>query len=100
MFVHHVFFWLNHPESAADQAALVAGLKKLAAVPIILQSHIGVPALANRDVIDSTYSVSWLTVFNEQSDEIVYQDHPIHIDFVNECKHLWTRVLVYDSLDA
>jgi Stress responsive A/B Barrel Domain len=100
MFVHHVFFWLKNPENAADQAALVAGLKKLAAVPILLQSHIGVPAPANRDVIDNTYSVSWLTIFNEQADEEVYQDHPIHVDFVNECKHLWKRVLVFDSLDA
>ena len=30
--VHHVFFWLKNPESAADRDQLVAGLRKLAAV--------------------------------------------------------------------
>jgi Stress responsive A/B Barrel Domain len=100
MFVHHVFFWLKNPKSEIDLSDLVAGLHKLSTVPILIQSHIGVPAPANRDVIDSSYSVSWLTIFEKQEDEMVYQDHPIHTDFVEKCAHLWSRVLVYDSLDA
>jgi hypothetical protein len=100
MFVHHVFFWLENPENEADKAALVNGLQVLRTVPGLLQSHIGAPAPADRDVIDSSYSISWLTVFAAQEDEVIYQNHPIHLAFVNNCKHLWKRVLVYDSINA
>jgi hypothetical protein len=100
MFVHHVFFWLKNPNSEKDHQDLVRGLHKLRTVPGLIQSHIGVPAPANRDVIDSSYSVSWLTVFVKQEDEVVYQEHPIHTEFIEKCGHLWKRVLVYDSLNA
>jgi hypothetical protein len=39
--------------------------------------HIGVPAATNRDVIDSSYSVSWMLVFDNLEDEEVYQNHPV-----------------------
>jgi hypothetical protein len=25
-----------------------------------------------------------------------YQDHPLHLEFVEKSKHLWTKVVVYD----
>jgi hypothetical protein len=100
MFIHHVFFWLENPKSEKDQRDLVNGLHKLRTVPGLIQSHIGVPAPANREVIDSSYNISWLTVFATQEEEAVYQQHPVHLEFIENCKHLWKRVLVYDSLNA
>lgn len=100
MFLHHVFFWLNDPQSEADRDELIMGLQSLRAVPGILQAHIGVPANTHRSVIDRSYSVSWLLIFADAEDEAVYQDHPIHHAFVNKCKHLWKEVKVYDSINA
>ena len=34
-FIHHVYFWLNNPESKEDFEQLVAGLRKLSAVKTI-----------------------------------------------------------------
>lgn len=99
-FIHHVYFWLNHPESQADFDQLVAGLQKLSAVTTIASFYIGKPADTNRDVIDRSYSVSWLLLFKNKADQDSYQTDPIHLNFVKECKHLWKKVVVYDSVDV
>jgi Stress responsive A/B Barrel Domain len=97
MFVHHVYFWLKNPESAQDLTALIDGLKVLATVPGLSHYHIGTPADTNRPVIDRSYAVSWLTIFPTAADEQVYQTHPVHLAFIEQCNHLWERVVVYDT---
>lgn len=100
LFVHHVYFWLNNPDSKDDLEKLLKGLEKLSKVRTIKGFHIGKPAGTNRDVIDGSYSVSWLNLFNTAADQESYQVDPIHLKFVDECKHLWRKVIVYDSIDA
>ena len=100
LFIHHVYFWLNNPESAEDLKKLVEGLEKLSKVKTIKMSHIGKPAGTKRDVIDTSYSVSWLLLFDNQANQDSYQTDPIHLKFIEECKHLWKKVVVYDSIDA
>jgi hypothetical protein len=100
LFVHHVFFWLAQPASTADHAALLAGLEALTKVPSIQQSHIGVPAATNRDVIETTYQFSWLAIFPDRQSQDDYQVDPIHLQFVETCKHLCSKVVVYDSIGA
>lgn len=99
-FIHHVYFWLKHPDSAEDKRALLEGLKKLSAVKTIRMCHIGVPADTNREVIDRSYSVSWLVVFENEDDQASYQTDPIHLRFVEECSSLWQKVTVFDTVEA
>ena len=99
IFIHHVYFWLNNPSSAEDRAALIAGLTKLSSATSIRDFHIGTPAATNRDVIDVSYSVSWLLIFKNKDDQDSYQVDPIHLNFVKECSHLWSKVTVYDTID-
>ena len=98
LFIHHVYFWLDNPESEEDHAALLAGLQALCKVPAIQQFHIGVPAATNRDVIETTYQFSWLTIFATKEAQDEYQVDPIHLHFVDTCKHLWKKVSVFDSV--
>lgn len=100
MFVHHVYFWLNDPSSKEDLSALVKGLESLSKIPYIKLFHIGKPADTNREVIDSSYNVSWLLVFNNKEEEERYQKDPVHLKFVEDCKRLWKKVVVYDSVDV
>jgi hypothetical protein len=100
LFVHHVYFWLENPNSVEDKTALLEGLKKLSKVPSIQQFHIGTAAATNREVIDTTYALSWLAIFESAADQDAYQVDPIHLEFVDTCKHLWKKVVVYDSLGA
>lgn len=100
MFVHHVYFWLKNPQSIEDKAKLVAGLEKLSKVKNIDMFHIGQPAGTNREVIDTSYSVSWLLIFKDKAAQDAYQVDPIHLKFVEECAPLWQKVVVYDSVDV
>lgn len=98
--IHHVFFWLNHPDSEADKNALIAGLNSLRAIPSIQRMHVGVLASTEkRDVVDTSWDVSEIMFFNDAAGQKVYQDHPIHMEFVKNCAHLWKKVLVYDAQD-
>ena len=99
MFVHHVYFWLKNPGNEEDKAQLVAGLRKLSVVETIDSFHIGQPADTDREVIDRSYAVSWLLLFRNKADQDVYQVHPLHLKFIEECSHLWQKVIVYDSVD-
>lgn len=98
--IHHVFFWLKEPENEAHKKQLVEALNKLTTVKTIKLSHIGFPASTeNRDVVDHSYSVSYMTMFDSQADQDSYQVDPIHLKFVEENQHLWNKVVVYDSID-
>lgn len=98
VFIHHVFFWLKEPANEAHRQQLVEGLKKLSAVATIKDFQIGKPAGTSRGVIDTTYSVSWMLIFNNAADQDSYQTDPIHLNFVKECAHLWEKVVVYDTV--
>src|SRR5688572_21067493 len=100
MFIHHVYFWLKNPGNKDDRARLVEGLKKLSKVSTIRMHHIGQPAATNRDVIDTTYAISWLVLFDDKAGQDSYQTDPIHLKFVEECSSLWSKVIVYDSIDV
>jgi hypothetical protein len=99
IFIHHVFFWLNDPASKENLNALIEGLEKLSHAKTIRQFHIGMPASTNRTVIENTYSVSWFLLFDNREDQDSYQVDPIHLNFVKECSHLWSKVVVYDTID-
>ncbi len=99
-FIHHVYFWLKNNSSKRDKQKLVEGLKGLTEIKSIDMYHIGQPAATNRDVIDSSYSLSWMLVFKNKEAQDRYQDDPIHLAFVKEYSHLWSKVVVYDSVDV
>jgi hypothetical protein len=99
-FVHHVYFWLKNPDSKDDKDKLIEGLRKLSKVKTIKMFHIGQPATTNRDVIDRSYAASWLAIFDDQAAQDSYQTDPIHLKFVEDCSSLWTKVIVYDSIDV
>ncbi len=99
IFIHHVFFWLNNPDSKQDLDALTEGLKKLSKAKTIRQFHIGIPASTDRAVIENTYSVSWFLLFDNKENQDSYQVDQIHLNFVKECSYLWSKVVVYDTID-
>lgn len=100
IFVHHVYFWLKDPQSKEAAEKLVEGLEGLSKVKTIQMFHIGKPADTNREVIDRSYAISWLALFKDKADQDSYQVDPIHLRFVELYSHLWSRVVVYDSVDV
>jgi hypothetical protein len=95
--LHHVFFWLKNPDSKEDFNQLLDGLKSLEKIESVRQYTIGVPApSAPRPVIDSSYTVSALSFFDNLEGQNAYQVHPLHKKFVETCSPLWKKIQVYD----
>ncbi len=100
IFIHHVYFWLKDGSDEDARQQLITGLKKLSSVKAIKHFHIGAPAYTNREVVDNTYSVSWLLLFDNKEDQDSYQVDPQHLQFIEECSHVWSRVVVYDTISV
>lgn len=99
--VHHVFFWLKNPKSKEDLQRLLTGLRTLGGIESVKAIHIGVPAeTEQRGVVDASYSASEILFFDDVAGQNAYQVHPVHQQFVEDCQHLWERVVVYDVKPA
>ncbi len=96
-FVHVVNFYLKPGLSAADIKKFEEGVSSLGQIEAIQVFNLGKPADTDRPVIDRSYSYCELTVFASKADHDIYQEHPIHLAFVENCKHLWEKVVIFDS---
>lgn len=94
-FLHHVFFWLNEPDSAAARQEFLTALRKMEAIPTVRQSYIGTPAGTPRDVVDNSWTFYWLVTFDDRQGWQVYNDHALHDEFRKKSP-LWKKVQVYD----
>lgn len=93
---HQVFFWLKSELSNSEIYEFVKGLESLIKIPLVTKGYFGKPASTNRVVVDNTYSYSLALHFKDLSEHNLYQDDPIHQNFVNQNSLKWVKVLVYD----
>ena len=97
-FVHHVHFWLK---DKADKQKLIEGLNILLPIPYIRDIHIGEPAETYRDVVDRSYDVSLLILFDTPEAQEAYQVDATHAIFANDyAKPLCSKVVVQDSINV
>ncbi len=97
--IHHVFFWLNNPDSESDKQQLIEGLNTLGSIDEVKVILVGTPASTiKREVVDNSFDVSELMIFDSVEAQDAYQVHPIHAEFVENYSHLWERVVVYDMI--
>lgn len=98
-FFHAVYFFPRPDAQPGDADELLAGCKGfLANIPGVTYFAVGTPAGTPRDVVDNSYLVALLVGYADQAGHDLYQDHPDHLAFIAACKHLWSRVQVYDTL--
>jgi hypothetical protein len=98
LFIHHVYFWLKDPSDPAAVTKFEAALRKLVTIGSIHQAYLGKPASTRRDVIDSSYQYSLLTMFKDEAAHDDYQVHSLHDEFRVVAGELCSKVLVYDSV--
>jgi hypothetical protein len=98
LFVHHVFFWLKEPASEQQVIRFENALKELVTIQSIHQFHLGKPADTRREVIDSSYQYSLLTLFADKATHDNYQVHPVHDAFRKVADELCSKVVVFDSV--
>jgi len=97
MFSHVVIFW-TQPEkpNAADE--LIAGANQyLRNVPGIVNFHVGKMVPSQRPVVDQSYQVALSIQFESKAAQDAYQDHPLHLEFVEKSfKPNCAKVVVFD----
>jgi hypothetical protein len=97
MFIHVVLFWLKDPsDTTARQALLSDARELLAKIPGALHVWAGRPAMTPREVVDNSYDVGLCVVLDDRAGHDVYQDHPLHKQFIERNREKWDRVRVYD----
>lgn len=85
--------------SVAKGEQLITGLQTLRQVAAVKALHIGLPVTTEkRDVVNNSFQVSELMMFDDLAGQSEYQAHPIHQAFVKNCSHLWSKVAVKDSI--
>ena len=99
-FEHVVLFWMNNPENQEERTLLEKGMKDLIkSSRYIVSAHLGVPAMTDREVVDNSYTYNYTVTFHSKEDQDAYQVEPVHLKFVEEYKHLWSKVQIYDSVN-
>ncbi|MGB5819038.1 MAG: Dabb family protein [Saonia sp.] len=97
-FAHTVFFWLEHPDSDKDREKFETSLQRfLDSSKFAKTNFIGTPPKASRDVVDDSFTYSLIVTFESSEAQEGYQKEEAHLQFIEECKDLWTKVVVYDS---
>lgn len=95
MIVHQVFFWLKNSNN--DLQAVMEGCKSIGKLKSADSYQVGVPAsTTKREVIDDSYHIALTVNFKSIADHDIYQEDPIHLDFIAEHKDKWEKVRIYD----
>lgn len=97
MFVHTVYFWLNEEAPASAREQLIRDCRTLLPqVPTVREAWAGPAAQTPREVVDNSYACGLTLIFANREAHDVYQDHPLHHEFIERNRAHWKRVQVYD----
>jgi len=97
--IHTVFFWSKEGTTAEQKAAFAKGLEKLGTCPQIHSYYWGPPAPTEaREVVDNSYDYAINVHFASVEDQNAYQSEPIHLEFIENHKDIWDKVIVYDNV--
>tara|TARA_Y100001972_G_scaffold72018_1_gene87508 strand:- start:1172 stop:1585 length:414 start_codon:yes stop_codon:yes gene_type:complete len=94
-FIHMVFFWLKDSTNPDEFIKITEAFVEQ--IDEVNSFHVGKPAGTPREVVDNTYQVSLVVTFDSKEEQDVYQDHPIHVKYVEDNKEKWETVQIYDS---
>ncbi|NAY92695.1 Dabb family protein [Muricauda sp. JGD-17] len=98
-FTHTVYFWLKNPDSQSDRNLFERSLKSfLDKSKYAKTNFVGTPPSATRDVVDDSFTYALIVTFESAEAQEAYQNEEVHLTFIEECKDLWEKVVVYDAL--
>lgn len=97
--IHNVYFWLRKDLAPLQRETFESELMHLLELDYLEHGFVGKPApTEKRPVTDHSFDYSLTLHFKNVADHDFYQSEcSKHRRFVDTCKSLWERVLVYDS---
>ena len=98
MLTHTVIFWLKEGLTQEDRELFFDGVKTLTTIDSVERSFIGTPASTlKRPVVDDSYDCTLSVGLKNVDAHDLYQTDPIHLAFIEKCRHLWEKVIIYDA---
>lgn len=98
MLQHNVYFYLNENVTEEEKNEFEEGLRKITALESLHAYELGIPAdTAERDVTDHSYAYAIFSWFTSIENYKAYDEHPVHLEFIDTFNHLWADVKVFDS---
>jgi hypothetical protein len=98
LLAHDVFFTLNDSSEAAGRALVAACQKYLGGHDGVVWFAVGTLAKElDRPVNDRAWDVALHVYFKDKASHDRYQEHPRHLQFIEENKANWKTVRVFDS---
>lgn len=98
MLVHTVVFWLKKDLSKDERNFFFSEVKALGDITSVKDFHLGAPAATpKRSVVEDSYDFAITVVLKDMDAHDEYQGDPIHLEFIDKCKDMWERVVIYDA---
>ena len=95
--VHCVFFTCRPGTPETEVASLTADCEGLGRIPTVRKVSTGGRDLRfAREVNDQEFTIGLTVWFDDKAGHDVYQDHPLHKQFVEKHKAYWAKVRVFD----
>lgn len=95
--IHNVYFWLAEDLTDEARVTFMDGAKSLGTIESVQAFYMGAHADTEaRDVVDHSYDLSLVVMFEDQAAQDAYQIDPIHLAFIEASADAWTSVKVYD----
>jgi len=97
MFSHVVIFWTDPRNPKAADELMTGAERYLKPVPGVLHFHVGRMVPSHRPVVEQSYQVALNLVFSDKKAQDDYQEHPLHLEFVEKSfKPNCVKCVVYD----
>ena len=98
MLIHTVIFWLKNDLSEDQKNIFINEVKTLGEISSVEDFHLGKPAATpKRPVVEDSYDFTITVVLKDMVAHDDYQTDPIHLKFIDNCKEMWERVVIYDA---
>ncbi len=99
-FVYVVYFWLKNPENQNDRKEFEEALNILLENSLYTKTNfVGMAPKATREVVDDSFTYCLIVTFESAEAQENYQTEAAHLKFIEDAKHLWNKVVVYDALE-
>ena len=94
---HVVLCWLKKPGDADQRRQLIETAHGFAAIPGVSLIAAGTALPSTRPVVDSSFDVAFVMMFENETALHAYDEHPIHRQAVETLlRPLTQKILVYD----
>ena len=98
MLTHTVIFWLKEGLTQEDRDLFFDEVKALTTIDSVETGFLGTPASTpQRPVVDDSYDCALSVALKDLDAHDHYQADPIHLAFIEKCRHLWEKVIIYDA---